>query len=45
VVSEENIFEKVYRRTTDAQVMAITHTGELKIVVSGDLDRLNIFAV
>jgi hypothetical protein len=32
VVSEEKIFEKVYRRTMDdgRQVMAIAHTDELK---------------
>ena len=35
VVSEEKIFEKVYRRTTDdgRQVMTIAHTGELKIII------------
>ena len=27
------------------QVMAIAHTGELKIAVYVDLDRLNMFAV
>jgi len=34
VVSEEKIFEKVYRRTDDGrQMMAIAHTGELKIML------------
>jgi hypothetical protein len=32
VVSEEEIFEKVYR-DDGRQVMAIAHTGELKIAV------------
>jgi len=33
VVSEEKIFEKVYRWTTDGhQVMAIAHTGELSMI-------------
>jgi hypothetical protein len=30
VVSEEKIFEKVYRQDDGRQVMAIAHTGELK---------------
>jgi hypothetical protein len=33
VVSDEKIFEKVYRWTMDTKVMAIAHTGELKIAV------------
>jgi hypothetical protein len=29
----------------ECQLMAIAHTGELKIAVHVDLDRLNMFAV
>jgi hypothetical protein len=31
--------------TDRRQVMAIAHTGELKIAVYVDLDRLNMFAI
>jgi hypothetical protein len=31
--------------TDGRQVMAIAHTGELKIAVYVDLDRLNMFAI
>jgi hypothetical protein len=38
-------FLKSLQTNDGHQVMAIAHTGELKIAVYVDLDRLNMFAV
>jgi hypothetical protein len=38
-------FFKSIQTDNGCQVMAIAHTGELKIAVYVDLDRLNMFAV
>jgi hypothetical protein len=45
VVSEEKIFEKSLQTDDGRQLMAIAHTGELKIAEYVDLDRLDMFAV
>jgi hypothetical protein len=45
VVSEEKIFFKSLPTDDGFQMMAIAHTGELKIAVYVDLDRLSMFAV
>jgi hypothetical protein len=44
VVSEEKIFEKSLQTDDGRQLMAIAHTGELKIAEYVDLDRLDMFA-